>query len=273
MQNSRRLFLAALAATTAACRRQEQAVLQRDPRRAASLRHLAAVGPEVSTDTFAEAEKLVQFPLSPDRPPGRRQLAPQSRLPLRAPHRPPQTRPRSPVSPATVWNPTLPGRPPRPPAIDSSAPNATAVPLPTTDAAIAFAPVHSTLPLDRNPQTHLASASPTSTSIASQRFDPKLHCVITLTRDHALAQAKQAEPEIAAGQYRGPLHGIPWGAKDLLDTAGHPHHLRRRALPHRVPTADAAVVARLQRTPAPSSSPNSASARSPSTTSGSAARP
>ena len=44
--------------------------------------------------------------------------------------------------------------------------------------------------------------------------------MITLTREQALAQAKQADAEIAAGKYRGPLHGIPWGVKDLLDTAG-----------------------------------------------------
>ena len=53
-----------------------------------------------------------------------------------------------------------------------------------------------------------------------QRFDPKLNCVITLTSDLALSQAQQADREIAAGHYRGPLHGIPWGGKDLLDTAG-----------------------------------------------------
>lgn len=53
-----------------------------------------------------------------------------------------------------------------------------------------------------------------------KRFQPKLNCVITLTEEHALRQAKAADAEIASGRYRGPLHGIPWGAKDLLDTAG-----------------------------------------------------
>ena len=53
-----------------------------------------------------------------------------------------------------------------------------------------------------------------------ERFDRKLRCVITLTRDLALAQARRADAEIAAGKYRGPLHGIPYGVKDLLDTAG-----------------------------------------------------
>lgn len=48
-----------------------------------------------------------------------------------------------------------------------------------------------------------------------EKFDPKLRCVITLTRNLAFEQAKRADEEIAAGKYRGPLRGIPWGAKDL----------------------------------------------------------
>ncbi len=55
-----------------------------------------------------------------------------------------------------------------------------------------------------------------------KRFDPILKCVVTLTEDRALAQAKRADEEIAAGNYRGPLHGIPWGAKDLLAVKGYP---------------------------------------------------
>ena len=80
-----------------------------------------------------------------------------------------------------------------------------------------------------------------------QRFDPKLHCVITLTRDLALKQAKQADAEIAAGHYRGPLHGIPWGGKDLLDTAGIPTTYGAEPFRDRVPTEDAVVVQRLHR--------------------------
>ncbi|MGA7256299.1 MAG: amidase family protein, partial [Terracidiphilus sp.] len=53
-----------------------------------------------------------------------------------------------------------------------------------------------------------------------KRYDPTLHFTITLTEDRALAQAKKADEEIAAGKYRGPLHGIPWGAKDLLAVKG-----------------------------------------------------
>ena len=55
-----------------------------------------------------------------------------------------------------------------------------------------------------------------------KRYDPKLECVITLTEDLALRQARRADSEIAAGRYRGPLHGIPWGVKDLLATKEYP---------------------------------------------------
>src|SRR6202008_4034267 len=78
-----------------------------------------------------------------------------------------------------------------------------------------------------------------------ERFDPKLHCVITLTRDHAFAQARQADTEIAAGHYRGPLHGIPWGAKDLLDTANIPPNYGAEPFKKRVPKANSTVAARL----------------------------
>jgi Asp-tRNA(Asn)/Glu-tRNA(Gln) amidotransferase A subunit family amidase len=62
----------------------------------------------------------------------------------------------------------------------------------------------------------------------------------------ALAQAKKADQEIAAGKYRGPLHGIPWGGKDLLDTAGIPTTYGAEPFRNRVPNADSTVVARLR---------------------------
>jgi Asp-tRNA(Asn)/Glu-tRNA(Gln) amidotransferase A subunit family amidase len=55
-----------------------------------------------------------------------------------------------------------------------------------------------------------------------KRYDPLLHFVITFTEDRAAAQAKEADRDIAAGKYRGPLHGLPWGGKDLLAVAGYP---------------------------------------------------
>jgi Asp-tRNA(Asn)/Glu-tRNA(Gln) amidotransferase A subunit family amidase len=66
-----------------------------------------------------------------------------------------------------------------------------------------------------------------------------------MTRELALEQSKKADEEIAAGKYRGPLHGIPWGGKDLLDTAGIPTTYGAEPFRQRVPTKDAAVVKRL----------------------------
>src|SRR5262249_21904839 len=53
-------------------------------------------------------------------------------------------------------------------------------------------------------------------------YDPVLECVVTLTEKTALAQAEEADKEIAANRYRGPLHGVPWGAKDLIAYPGYP---------------------------------------------------
>src|SRR6266702_3926486 len=78
-----------------------------------------------------------------------------------------------------------------------------------------------------------------------EEFNPTLRCVITLTREHAVAQAKKADAEIATGKYRGPLHGIPWGGKDLLDTAGIPTTYGAEPFRDRVPKSDAVVVRKL----------------------------
>lgn len=55
-----------------------------------------------------------------------------------------------------------------------------------------------------------------------KKYGPKLHCLVTLTEDLALKQARKADRELAAGIYRGPLHGIPYGLKDLFATRGYP---------------------------------------------------
>jgi len=79
-----------------------------------------------------------------------------------------------------------------------------------------------------------------------KRHDPKLHCVITSTEELAHKQAKRADEEIAAGHYRGPLHGIPWGAKDLLAAKGY--NTTWGAMPYKdqVIDEDATVVKRLE---------------------------
>ena len=78
-----------------------------------------------------------------------------------------------------------------------------------------------------------------------ERLDPKVRSIITVTRDHAIARAKLADAEIAAGRYRGPLHGIPYGVKDLLDTKGIATTYGAEPFKDRVPSDDSAVVSRL----------------------------
>ncbi|HEY2469147.1 MAG TPA: amidase [Terracidiphilus sp.] len=78
-----------------------------------------------------------------------------------------------------------------------------------------------------------------------KRYDPKLHVVISLTEERAIAQAKAADAEIAAGKHRGPLHGIPWGAKDLLAVKGYPTTWGAGGFEHQSFDEDATVVKRL----------------------------
>jgi Asp-tRNA(Asn)/Glu-tRNA(Gln) amidotransferase A subunit family amidase len=78
-----------------------------------------------------------------------------------------------------------------------------------------------------------------------KKYDPVLRCVITLTEDRALKQARAADAEIARGKYRGPLHGIPWGAKDLLAVRGYKTTWGAGPFKDQVIDADATVVQRL----------------------------
>ncbi len=78
-----------------------------------------------------------------------------------------------------------------------------------------------------------------------KRYDTQLHFVVNLTEERALAQAKAADAEIAAGKYRGPLHGIPWGAKDLLAVKGYPTTWGAGGFEHQTFDEDATVVQRL----------------------------
>jgi Asp-tRNA(Asn)/Glu-tRNA(Gln) amidotransferase A subunit family amidase len=200
----------------------------------------------VSPATFAEGEKLVQFPLSP----AARQMAAGNWSRQMAPVYECRTGPRklslnNAVAPASRWDPVLPGQPAEVPAHDRFlGSKADAGLLPADDRDIAFAPVTQ---LARWIETRrLTSERLTGIYLDRiERFDRKLRCVITLTRDLALAQAKQADAEIASGKYRGPLHGIPWGAKDLVDTAGIATTYGAEPFRERVPVQDAAVVHRL----------------------------
>ena len=199
------------------------------------------VGPEVSPATFAEAEKLMQVEMATA---DRATAASNWRMQM-APLYERRTGPKkialeSTLAPASQWNPMLPGIP-KPQTESVFVRSEVTAPLPAKDEDIAFAPVWQ---LSR----WIESRQLTSTRLTEiylrrlERFNEKLRCVITLTRDHALAQAKAADAEIAAGKYRGPLHGIPWGAKDLLDTANIPTTYGAEPFRNRIPTGDAAVT-------------------------------
>jgi Asp-tRNA(Asn)/Glu-tRNA(Gln) amidotransferase A subunit family amidase len=249
MSKSRRHFLATtslgLLGAAAAYRSTAQTSTQLPPGAPPAFGAGPAVGPEVSPATFAEAEKLVQVEL---RDAERAEAAGSWRQNMAALYER-RTGPRKvalepTLAPATLWNPALPGLhvgPARNEFIRSKTdPGA----LPVSDQDIAFAPVTS---LSRwIERRQLTSSRLTQIYLKRlERFNPKLRCVITLTHELALAQAKRADEEIAAGKYRGPLHGIPWGAKDLLDTAGIATTYGAEPYRNRVPTDDAVVVKRL----------------------------
>ena len=204
-----------------------------------------AVGPEVSTTTFAEAEKLVQISLNSEE---RTEAAESWRVTMASLYERrvgPRKMPiEESVAPYSQWNPVLPGQKAGP-ARDvfvRSAGDAGA--LPSSDEAIAYAPVSK---LSRwIEQRKLTSERLTNIYLERiQKFDPKLRCVITVPREHAIARAKQADAEIAVGKYRGALHGIPYGVKDLLDTAGIRTTWGAEFYRDRMPTTDSAVVRRL----------------------------
>src|SRR5580698_10126874 len=149
-----------------------------------------------------------------------------------------------PVAPWSRWDPVLPGTQQLPPRSEFVRSDADPGPLSVNDEDIAFANVTQ---LSRWVQSRkLTSERLTTIYLARlEKYNPQLRCVITLTKEHALEQAKQADQEIAAGKYRGPLHGIPWGAKDLLDTAGIPTTYGAEPFRNRIPKSNAAVVQRL----------------------------
>jgi len=203
-------------------------------------------GPAVTPATFAEAEKLMQVNTTPAQ---RTMMAGSWRVSLSSTMER-RTGPRKlalepEIAPATVWRPltAAPGAslPARERFVRS---RVNAGPLPAREEDIAFAPVTK---LARWIETRAISSERLTRIYIERikRLDGKLRSVITLTGEHALAQARQADREIAAGKYRGPLHGIPYGVKDLLDTAGIRTTWGAEFHRERVPRQDATVVARL----------------------------
>jgi Asp-tRNA(Asn)/Glu-tRNA(Gln) amidotransferase A subunit family amidase len=202
-------------------------------------------GPEVTAATFEQAERLMQVTLTPAE---REQAAGSWRRSL-APLLERRTGPRrvplpEEVSPATRWNPLLvaPDAGPHRDRFVRSAGDPG--PLPDADDAIAYAPVTR---LSRWVEDRRITSERLTRIYLDriERLDGKLRSVITQTRDLAMSQARRADAEIAAGRYRGPLHGIPFGVKDLLDTEGIPTTWGAEPFRNRVPQADAVVVRRL----------------------------
>ena len=152
------------------------------------------------------------------------------------------------TEPAVTFHPYLPGKKPkggatpgaklkvalRPPAARSSS---------LED--LAFLPVTALAPLL---QQRVVSATDLTKMYLERlkKYGPKLNCVVTLTEDLALAQAAQADREIRAGRYKGPLHGIPWGAKDLFATRGIPTTWGAGPFQNQVFDYDATIVERLR---------------------------
>lgn len=204
-----------------------------------------AVGPEVTPETFAEAEKLVQVKMKEadlaqtasswrgnmaslyERRTGPRKISLEPTL-----------------APFSRYQSLMPGQKVAATRNQFVRSKSDPGPLPANEEDIAFAPVtklsrwieHKKLSSERLTQIYLRRI---------EQYNPKLRCVITLTRELALQQAREADAEIAAGRYRGPLHGIPWGGKDLLDTAGIPTTYGAEPYRNRIPAQDAAVVKRL----------------------------
>ena len=147
-------------------------------------------------------------------------------------------------APATIFDPRLPQtKIPRNATFRRSPEKAPSMPENATD--IAYAPV-----------THLSrwisSGQITSRRLTEiylariDRYDRQLHAFVTVTGEQALAQADVADQEIAAGIYKGPLHGVPYGVKDLCDTNGIPTTWGATPYKERIPERDATVVSKLR---------------------------
>ena len=153
------------------------------------------------------------------------------------------------TEPAFVFHPYLPGKRPAPGLQPRLSRLAVGPPPPVKIGKsledLAFLPVTALAPL-------IESRRVTSTALTKmyldrlKRYGARLNCVVTLTEELALAQAAAADKEISAGKYRGPLHGIPWGAKDLLATKGIRTTFGAKPYENQVIDMDATVVERLR---------------------------
>lgn len=201
-----------------------------------------ATGMEITAATIADAEEVAGVRFEPEE---REMMVEGLRLQaqrIAALHAIPLD---NSVPPAIVFNPlppgkTLPSDRRRPPVRSRAA-----IPAFTGDPeSLAFAPVTVLSELVRTRK--VTSLQLTRMYLARlKKYDPVLKCVVSLTEERALRQAREADAEIARGRYRGPLHGIPWGAKDLLAVRGYKTTWGAGPFREQVIDTDATVVGRL----------------------------
>jgi Asp-tRNA(Asn)/Glu-tRNA(Gln) amidotransferase A subunit family amidase len=152
------------------------------------------------------------------------------------------------TEPAITFRPYLPGKKPKPGATPGAPIRVRLQPPAARRSSLddlAFLPITALAPLVRRRQ--ISSTDLTKMYLERlKKYGPKLNCVVTLTEALALEQAALADREIRAGRYKGPLHGIPWGAKDLFATKGTPTTWGAGPFQNQVFDYDATIVERLR---------------------------
>jgi len=197
---------------------------------------------QITTQDIASAEKILGLHFTPQE---RKLLQPNLVRNRRAYQSLRQHSLNNSIPPALQFNPLTSDLPDKPRAPFKGFTIDEKVELPTNQEELAFFPV-----------TKLAALIKTRKITATEltkfylrrlkKYGPRLNCVITLTEKLALAQAKRADEELAKGIYRGPLHGIPWGAKDLLATKGIKTTWGAKPYQNQVIDVTATVVKRLE---------------------------
>ncbi|HJP86912.1 MAG TPA: amidase [Gemmatimonadaceae bacterium] len=201
-----------------------------------------SAGADITVDTIASAEEVAGLHFDPQDRELMLDGLKQQEQRIEALHKIPLD---NSVSPAIKFDPLPPGKKPAAPShrpmVRSKVPLRSA---PSNIDSLAFLPVTELSELVRRQQ--VTSTQLTQMYLARlKRYDPVLRCVISLTEERALKQAAAADAEIKRGKYRGPLHGIPWGAKDLLAVRGYKTTWGAGPYKDQVIDADATVVQRL----------------------------
>ncbi|HSC27864.1 MAG TPA: amidase, partial [Vicinamibacterales bacterium] len=152
------------------------------------------------------------------------------------------------TEPAITFRPYLPDRKPKPgakPGARIKVALQPPAPRPASLDELAFLPITALAPLIQ--RRDVSATELTKMYLGRlEKYNEKLNCVVTLTEDLALEQAAQADRDIRANRYKGPLHGIPWGAKDLFATKGIPTTWGAGPYRNQVFDYDATVVERLR---------------------------